>query len=148
MAETRDVPLFKHPLDGIRVLVVDDDPAAREVYALLLTLNGAEAFAVGSVSEAILTLERAGFDAVMSDVHMPDEDGFALVRRLRGLPDKACSALPAIAVTGDTDPTLAAQLRDAGFHARLNKPVRCGELVATLSDMVRGAAPGPRPALL
>ena len=123
------------PLIGIHVLVVDDNEDAREMLAMLLTMFGASATSAGSVDEAMEMLRRAHFDVVLSDVHMPDEDGLCLIRRLR-----AEATVPvAVALTADSDPELRDALVAAGFCRRLVKPVESAQLVATLRESVRAA---------
>lgn len=133
-------PALKRPLEGIRVLIVDDNSDAREMLCVLLSLFGASASAAGSVEEAMTELERGDFDALLTDVHMPDEDAFAFIRRLRAAWPGALDAPPAVAVTADSDPGLDWALAEAGFRRRLLKPVESAELVAALSELVRAAA--------
>lgn len=125
------------PLEGVRILLVEDDSDARELFALLLTINGAAVVAVGSVADALEALARERVDAVVSDVHMPGESGLDLIRKVRKATDGA--GLPAVAVTADRDQNLHARLIEAGFQTRLAKPVSSRELVGTLRDLVRAA---------
>ncbi len=103
--------------------------------AMLLAMFGASVALAGSVDEAMEALGRSRFDVVLSDVHMPDEDGLCLIRRLRA----EANAPVAVALTADSDPGLRDALVAAGFRRRLLKPVESAELVATLRDSVRAA---------
>lgn len=126
---------LRRPLSGIHVLIVDDNADAREMLGMLLTMYGASVAAAESVAEALAALERARFDVVLSDVHMPDEDGISLIRKLR----EAGVAIEAVAITADADPVLCRALLAAGYRRRLVKPVESAELVATLRESVRAA---------
>ncbi|HEV2763774.1 MAG TPA: hybrid sensor histidine kinase/response regulator, partial [Pyrinomonadaceae bacterium] len=84
------------PLEGVRVLVVDDQPDARELLALMLGRAGAEVSTAASAVEALELFGREGADALVSDVGMPVEDGYTLVGRIRSLPT---GLIPAIALT-------------------------------------------------
>lgn len=124
------------PLSGVRVLVVDDYADARDLFAVLLTMGGAEVSTAASAAEAFSALADFGFDAMVSDVHMPEESGLELIRRVRV--DFDAIRLPAVAVTADRDPSLRAQLLEAGFQNCLCKPVGVSELVAALRDLIAG----------
>src|SRR5205085_235518 len=89
------------PLGGVHVLVVDDDPDAREIIARSVTDVGASVTAVASVAEALAALRTSSDHAhvVVTDIGMPGEDGYSLLRELRKLPANAGGTLPAIAVT-------------------------------------------------
>ena len=132
-----------HPtptLKGVHVLVVDDDPDARESIAVALEQSGACVHAVGSGAEAVESLERNPPDVLLSDIAMPGMDGYALLRqaraRLRGLRVVA-AALTAYAGEEDRRRALA-----AGFLTHLAKPVKPAELVATVAKLASGARAG------
>jgi len=125
-----------HPstrLRGIRVLLVDDDPGARESLTLVLEQSGASVRAVESAAEAVETLEHEPPDVLLSDIAMPGTDGYGLLgearARLHGTPLPA-AALTAYAATTDRARTLA-----AGFQAHLAKPVDPAELVAVVAQL-------------
>src|SRR3954470_18428784 len=75
------------PLEGVRVLVVEDYADSRALFALLLKLSGAAVVAVGSGDEAVAALELDRFDALVSDIHMPGMSGLALIRKVRAWPE-------------------------------------------------------------
>src|SRR5207248_1550455 len=85
-------------LGGVRVLVVDDQPDAREVIATILRRAGAEVGTAGSAQEALENFWKTRPDILVSDVAMPDRDGFDLIRTLRELPESEGGKTPAIAL--------------------------------------------------
>jgi CheY-like chemotaxis protein/nitrogen-specific signal transduction histidine kinase len=110
-------------LEGVRVLVVDDQEDARELVRLFLTTHGADVSSAASVAEAIAALERAVPDVLVTDLAMPHEDGYALLRRVRALERERGKAIPALAVTAFAGVDDGQRARAAGFAAHLAKPV-------------------------
>jgi PAS domain S-box-containing protein len=125
-------------LDGIRVLVVDDEVDARELVTMLLREAGAETVEAGSVSSALAVVDRSPPDVLVSDIGMPNEDGYCLLRKLRSRPPEAGGSVPAIALTAFTRGEDVARSSEAGFARHLAKPVEPAELV----EAVRQLAPG------
>jgi signal transduction histidine kinase/CheY-like chemotaxis protein len=125
------------PLDGVRVLVVDDQPDARELLTLVLGRAGAEVLTASSAAEARELFDREGADVLVSDVGMPVEDGYSLVARIRSTPAGFVKAvaLTAYAAEEDRRRSLA-----AGFDAHVAKPVEPGELVEVIAGLVGKAA--------
>ena len=126
-------------LSGVRVLVVDDEPDARDLVATSLGRYGAEVVTVGSGREALDAIARRGgdapFDVVVSDIGMPGMDGYTLIQRIRKL-DDAVSSVPAIAVTAysreeDRDHALA-----CGFQAHVAKPVDMAQLAVLIGSLL------------
>jgi len=124
-------------LAGLSVVVVDDDADTRLMLTVALREHGAEVRAVPSVAEAIVALAETPADVLISDISMPDEDGYSLIRTLRargqGLP---ALALTALARVEDTERALA-----AGFQRCLAKPVDPAELAAIVRVLVAAYAP-------
>src|SRR5271155_6109011 len=87
-------------LHGARVLVVDDDADTREVLTAVLELSGALVSTAESAAEAMRAFERDPPRLLISDIGLPDEDGFSLLRRVRALPASRGGTIPAIALTG------------------------------------------------
>jgi PAS domain S-box-containing protein len=118
-------------LDGMRIMVVDDDPDSNEVVRMLLTSSGAEVRTAASAREALDLVEEWPPDLIVSDLAMPDEDGFWLLARIRsrGLPLRE---IPAIALTAYSAPGDREQALSAGFLAHLAKPVRTAELLGAV----------------
>ena len=110
-------------LDGLRVLVVEDDDDTREVLTLGLSLYGADVVAVSCAADAMAELERALPDVIVSDIGLPDEDGLALIRRVRRLPPNRGGRVPAVAVTAFTLSDDAEEATRAGFQRHFRKPV-------------------------
>jgi len=129
-----DLPL----LDGIRVLVVDNEPDARGLVSAILENRGAEVTAVESAAEALEEIRKHRPDVLLSDIAMPGEDGYALIRKVR----LAASAplLPAAAVTAFATAGDRAEALDAGYQAHLAKPIEPSELTAVVAALARRAA--------
>jgi CheY-like chemotaxis protein len=133
-------------LDDVRVLVVDDEADAREMVAATLRRVGANVMTAASVADAVLAMGTFRPDVLLSDIAMPGEDGFALIRQVRQRPvteggDVQAIALTAYAREGDRTRALA-----AGFHAHLAKPVDPSRLVGCLAQLVAERRPDrPRP---
>jgi CheY-like chemotaxis protein len=122
-------------LDGLRVLVVDDNADGRTLTALVLTQAGASVKVVASVREALQSIEAERPDALVSDIDLSGEDGYALIRQIRQHEAEHGGFLPAVALTGyaraeDRDRALA-----AGFQAHAPKPVEPSSLTAAIAAM-------------
>lgn len=114
-------------LDDVSVLVVDDDPDTRHLLATVLSLRGASVLTASSASEALRTITRSPPDVIVSDVGMPGQDGYELMRAVRALPPEHGGGIPAVAVTAFGREHRVRALA-AGFHAYLVKPVEPSEL--------------------
>jgi signal transduction histidine kinase/CheY-like chemotaxis protein len=124
-------------LDNLRILVVDDHDDGRRLTSLVLTQTGATVEAVASAREVLQRLEVQQPDVLVSDIGLPDEDGYSLIRRIRRREKEHGGFLPAIALTGyaradDRDRALA-----AGFQAHVPKPVFPAELIAVIADVTQ-----------
>jgi PAS domain S-box-containing protein len=124
-------------LNNIRVLVVDDEPDARGLLAELLERSGAKAMAVGSTVEALEAIASFKPDVLMSDIGMPGEDGFSLIRRVRALAPERGGATPALALTAYARDEDRLRALSAGFQEHLAKPVNAEELVLMLGTLAR-----------
>jgi signal transduction histidine kinase/CheY-like chemotaxis protein len=129
-------------LSGLRVLLVDDEPDAREMMSSALNLGGASVTTAGSVREALSKLNAASVDIVLADLAMPDEDGYALIRRIRSHPDARIAQLPVAAVTACAREDERQRALSAGFHLHLAKPVAPGALVETVTRLAGMSAAG------
>lgn len=129
------------PRSRLKLLIVDDDPATRALLAEALETRGACVRASASAREARQTLVVWHPDLVISDVGMPLENGYELIRRVRDLPAEQGGATPAIACTGYARAEDRARAIDAGFDAVVPKPVDLDLLVDTIAHVagVRGA---------
>jgi CheY-like chemotaxis protein len=129
------------PLDGVRVLLVEDHEAAREVISRLLAEYGAEVTATAGVAEALRAFERERSDVVLSDIEMPGEDGYALIRKLRALPLDRGGQTPAAVLTGLSTFEDRARVLQAGFQYHVAKPVDARTLVSVVATLAaRGEA--------
>jgi len=123
-------------LDGVHVLIVEDDADSRNVLALLLQNLGALVEAVPSVREAVDRVAARRPDVLVSDIGMPEEDGYSLIRRVREMPADLAKKLPAIALTAYARRQDAEAALGAGFDCHLSKPVAPAELVRAIKKVV------------
>jgi CheY-like chemotaxis protein len=124
-------------LAGTRVLIVDDDPDAREVVAAILRHYGASVIVATSVSTALVALKREHVDVLIADLGMPIEDGYDLIRHVRSSELEKIARLPAAALTAYTTEEDRDRVLAAGFQFHLAKPVDPAVLVATV-ERLRG----------
>jgi CheY-like chemotaxis protein/anti-sigma regulatory factor (Ser/Thr protein kinase) len=122
-------------LEGACVLVVDDDDESRLVIGAHLEAHGARVITAASAAAALNLVQREHVDVIVTDVGMPGEDGYALMRKIRGLPMPALASLPAAALTAfardeDRDKAL-----HAGFQLHLRKPVEARTLVDAVAKL-------------
>jgi CheY-like chemotaxis protein len=124
-------------LAGVRVLVVEDEADARDLLHLVLTEAGAVVDTAATVADAFAKLSAHPPHVVVSDIGMPDEDGYALMRRIRDSGD----GVPTVALTAYTRPEDRTRALRMGFSAHVGKPVDPRELL----DLVAALAGRPRP---
>jgi signal transduction histidine kinase/CheY-like chemotaxis protein len=125
-------------LEGLQILVVDDEADALELLSTILQNNGADVIAVASVNQALTIIETAtdrSPDVLVSDIGMPDEDGYSLIRKLRQLEAQRGGKLPAIALTAYAGNDDRRQALLAGFQMHLTKPVDATKLVALVATL-------------
>jgi two-component system CheB/CheR fusion protein len=123
---------------GLRVLLVDDVEDAVLVMKSLLDMYGADVLVATSARQALEILGREQVDLLISDISMPDMDGYGLLREVRKMPRYA--ALPAVAVTGLGREQDIAAAREAGFSAHLGKPLSVDRLLAIIPGLLRRSA--------
>jgi PAS domain S-box-containing protein len=128
--------------DGLKVLVVDDEADARELLRLALGRCGAEVLTAGTVGEALEAIETRRPDLLISDIGMPDQDGYDLIRRVRTLPTESGGGLPAIALTAYARAEDRTQALEAGYQLHVPKPVDMAELVSAIASLVGRAGEG------
>jgi signal transduction histidine kinase/ActR/RegA family two-component response regulator len=124
-------------LDGLRVLVVDDDDQSRDVVVAYLETHHASVRTAASAAQAFDILQHERVDVLLADVAMPGEDGYSLIRRLRALEPSGVAAIPAAALTAfarDEDRRRALQ---AGFQLHLPKPIDVRSLVDAVASLAR-----------
>jgi CheY-like chemotaxis protein/nitrogen-specific signal transduction histidine kinase len=129
-------------LEGVRVLVVDDEPDAREMLRRVLEMRGARVVIAGGGMEAIEALRRERPEVIVSDVGMPDLDGYEMIRLVRSLPVDHGGRTPAIALTAFTRSEDRRRAMLAGFQVHIAKPVEAAELIATVANLSGRAGGG------
>lgn len=122
-------------LTGLRLLLVDDDQDTRTLFAFILEDYGAKVFAVSSVQAAIEAIEQHTPHLLISDINLPDEDGYSLITRIRKLKGESAK-LPAIAITGFVRDHNSTDVLSAGFQHYLCKPVVPDELITAVMRYV------------
>jgi CheY-like chemotaxis protein/nitrogen-specific signal transduction histidine kinase len=137
------LPKIEEPpadLSGLKVLVVDDEPDARSLIQRVLEDCRASVVTAASADEAVRILEHEAPDVLISDVGMPGEDGYSLIRRVRLLTD-GNAHVPAIALTAYARTEDRVKAIQAGFQLHLSKPVEAMELIAMVESLVRRPSP-------
>ena len=132
-------------LDGLRLLVVDDDADAREMLERVLADQGALVLRAESAAVALQILEESRPNVVLSDIAMPAMDGYELVRKMRRLPAAKGGRTPAIALTACTRNEDVEHAIRAGFQAHLSKPVHVGSLMSTIASVAKTVPPSSKP---
>ena len=124
------------PLAGIDVLVVDDENDAREWLVRVLADAGAQVRAARSAAEALDAFGHAPPDVLLSDIGMPEVDGYALIRRIRALPVGEGGRTPAVALTAFARADDRQRALNAGYQMHIGKPVDQDELIAAVASAV------------
>ncbi len=124
-----------HPLFGVRVLVVDDDDDTRDLIAFILEQYKAQVTQAASASEALAAIAREHPDILLSDISMPDEDGYSLIRKVRNLEAEKGWHIPAVALTAFASAKERTQALCAGFQMHVSKPVEASELVSIVANL-------------
>jgi PAS domain S-box-containing protein len=127
-------------LDGLTVLVVDDDEDARELAQMALESRGARTLSAASAAEGLRVLADLLPDVLLTDIGMPDEDGYEFLRRVRQLSPEAGGLIPAAVVTAYAGEGNRRSALRSGFHAFIAKPAHPAELVATVAQLAARAA--------
>jgi PAS domain S-box-containing protein len=122
-------------LNGLRVLVVEDDADSRALIAAVLERGGAHVTAARSAAEGLELLRRLLPDALLADIGMPVEDGYELLRKVRALPPSEGGATPAAAITAYARPEDRARALRAGFQQHLPKPLDPETIVAAVAAL-------------
>jgi len=125
--------LQSQDLSGIKVLIVDDDADSRELIEQVLSECDAQVYAAGSAAEAIELVQEHQPDVLVSDIGMPDVDGFELIKRIRALDRESGGDTPAIALTAFARAEDRRRALAAGYSVHLAKPVEASKLIATVA---------------
>ena len=129
------VPDMSIDLHGLKIVVVDDEPDARELLCSLLTVYGAEVTQCGSALEALEVIPAVGPQILVSDIGMPQMDGYALIKKLREFDADEGGQVPAIALTAYTRVEDRIRALSQGFQMFVPKPVEPSELVAAIKSL-------------
>jgi len=124
-----------HRLDGVSVLLVEDNPDTLEMLKAIFEKTGAEVIVATSVDEALEALDRFRPDALVSDIAMPDRDGYDLIREVRALEPERGGEIPAVALTTYVGAEDRVRVLLAGFHMYVAKPIAPNELIATVASL-------------
>ena len=126
-----------YDLTGIRVLTVDDDPDARELLTFLLTQHQAEVLSLTSAAEALANLDSFQPDVLISDIGMPEVDGYTLIQQIRTLPAEKGGQVPAIALTAYAREDDQQRALASGYQRHITKPLEIDQLVQAVLDLSR-----------
>jgi CheY-like chemotaxis protein/anti-sigma regulatory factor (Ser/Thr protein kinase) len=124
-------------LEGVTVLLVDDDEESRDVVATQLKACGAVVVTAASAGEAFDIVRSQHIDVLVADIGMPVEDGYSLIRRIRSLQQPEAASIPAAALTALARKEDRQQALQAGFQLHLAKPVDAGALTAAVASLHR-----------
>jgi signal transduction histidine kinase/ActR/RegA family two-component response regulator len=130
------LPIAESPdLNGIRILVVDDETDAREMLRVVLEEFGADVITASSARDALDVLPQWKPNVLVSDIGMPEEDGYVLIKKVRGLAAEADGKIPAIALTGYVRVEERMRALEAGYQMFVPKPVDVGELATMILSL-------------
>jgi PAS domain S-box-containing protein len=122
-------------LDGLRVMIVDDEAETRDLLTEMLTLRGAEVKACASAAEALEVIGQWRPFVLVSDIGMPDEDGYALIGKLRALGPERGGDIPAVALTAYARSEDRMRALASGFQMHVPKPIEAGELIVVIASL-------------
>ena len=122
-------------LDGLLILVVDDEEDTRQLLVQALTFYGATVVSADSAEEALTEIQDKHPDILVSDIGMPDEDGYTLIRKIRNLPNEQQRNIIAVALTAFTRAQDRMRALAAGFQNHVSKPVEPDELVTVIASL-------------
>jgi CheY-like chemotaxis protein len=125
------------PLDGVRIVLAEDDDDSREALRLALEARGATLRCVGDGAAALAAIREQPPDVVISDIAMPGEDGHQFLQKLRALPKDRGGRTPAVALTAFHGKDVRLKSVHSGYHYHLTKPVDAEKLVDILVGLVR-----------
>jgi CheY-like chemotaxis protein len=124
-----------YSLDGLRVLLVDDEPEARQIISTVITRTGAEVRTCKSAHEALAKLSEWKPDVILSDIAMPEQDGYSFIRQVRSLPRDKGGDTPAAALTAYARDIDRRQALAAGYQMHIAKPIGASQLVTMIARL-------------
>jgi CheY-like chemotaxis protein len=125
-------------LQGLQILVVDDEPDAQQLLEIVLSQCGAQVTVAASASEAIEQFKQNRFDLVITDIGMPEENGYSLIEKLRSFSSERGEKIPAVALTAYARSEDRIQALRSGFQMHIAKPIEPNELIAVVAALVNG----------
>jgi CheY-like chemotaxis protein len=134
--EDLDLPIDEPNLEGVRVLVVDDEVDTLELIVFILQQYGASVKAVNSAGEAMVALATWSPEILLSDIGMPEIDGYMLIRQIRALPKEQGGEIKAIALTAYAGEADHQQILLAGFQKHITKPCVPVELATAIASLI------------
>ena len=132
---------FPAELCGLKVLIVEDEQDARDLLAAVIEKGKGRAITVGTVAEALAALQRESPDVLLSDIGLPDEDGYELIRKIRALDPARGGRIPAAALTAYARAEDRRKALVAGYQTHVPKPVEPAELLAVIASLMRFSRP-------
>jgi signal transduction histidine kinase/CheY-like chemotaxis protein/CHASE3 domain sensor protein len=129
---------LRQRLESLRIVACDDDPDTLEILAATLSAEGASVAVAGTAAEALRLVRELHPDVLLSDIGLPVVDGYTLVQDLRSFPEAEGGRTPAVAITAYARPDDARKALAAGYQRHLTKPVDPGQLVAAITETLRG----------
>jgi PAS domain S-box-containing protein len=132
--ETKKIEFAKE-LKGLKVLVVDDEDSTREIVKVILETCGVKVVTAESASEAFDRLQGETIDVLLSDLSMPDEDGYSLIKRVRELPKEHGGDIPAAALTAYARAEDRVKVLSSGFQIHVPKPIEPAELITVVAHL-------------
>ena len=127
---------MNHPLQNVRILAIDDDNDTREMLRFILQQAGGEVTAVESVKEALESFQTSPPDVIVSDIGMPEYNGYALISLIRANDERMGRTTPAIALTAYTSPADEKTALESGFQKYIGKPFGPAELIDSIRTLV------------
>ena len=124
-----------YSLDGLKVLLVDDEPEARQIISTVITRTGAEVKSCKSAHEALVKLSEWQPDVILSDIAMPEQDGYSFIRQVRSLPRDKGGETPAAALTAYARDIDRRQALAAGYQMHIAKPIGASQLVTMIARL-------------
>jgi PAS domain S-box-containing protein len=135
-ASSGSAPLEPAPLlDGLRVLIVDDEPDTREMLKIMIERFGAQVKVEASSASALEALEQWKPDVIVSDIEMPGEDGYSLIKKIRALDPVRGGTIPAVALTAYARPEDRVRSLSAGYQMHVAKPAEPVELAIVIASL-------------
>jgi CheY-like chemotaxis protein len=132
-------------LEGLRVLVLENEPDSRDLFTALLEESGAHVMAAASAREALALLDTRSVDVIVADIGLPDEDGYAFIRQVRIREGGGPHHVPALALTAYARPQDRERALTSGYQMHVAKPVAPGQLIAAVATLTRKVRPTNAP---